>query len=67
MEKRLERLRRFGHVQRTDSGHTGQRMLKIEPLGRRKIGRLQRKSMNLVKDGVHRVRVTEKDASVRMT
>lgn len=35
-------LRRFGHVQRKESGHIGQNMLKMELPGRRRRGRPQR-------------------------
>lgn len=38
------RLRWFGHIQRGDSGYTGQKMLKMEP-GMRKNGKPQRRFM----------------------
>lgn len=37
-------LRWFGHIQRGDSGYTGQKMLKMEP-GMRKNGKPQRRFM----------------------
>lgn len=46
---KLERLRWFAHVQWTDSGYIGQKMLKMKPAGSRKRGRLQTKFMAVAK------------------
>lgn len=43
METKAEKLRGFAHVQKRESGFTGQRMM--EPPSRRKGGRAQRRWM----------------------
>lgn len=48
------------------SGYTGHRMLKTELAGRRKMGRLQGKFMDVVKKGMQRVAVTKEDARDRL-
>lgn len=51
---REPRVRWFGHVQTTDNGYTGQSMLKR--------GRPRRRIMELVKEDMQKVGVTEEDA-----
>lgn len=50
-----------GNVQRRDGRYIGQRVLNIEMLGRRKIGRSQRRVIDVLREDMQRVGVTEKD------
>ncbi|KAF7704118.1 hypothetical protein C0J45_7434, partial [Silurus meridionalis] len=46
---REAQFRRFGHVQRRDIGYIGRRMLRMEPPGGKKKGRLKRRFMDVVR------------------
>lgn len=63
---RQARMRRFAHVQRRDSGFTGQRMLKVVLRGRRKRVGPQRRFMSGVKEVMKMVDVTEEEARHRI-
>uniref|UniRef100_A0A3Q0SSR8 NADH dehydrogenase [ubiquinone] 1 beta subcomplex subunit 6 n=1 Tax=Amphilophus citrinellus TaxID=61819 RepID=A0A3Q0SSR8_AMPCI len=52
-------------AQRRDSGYTGERVLEMELPDRRKRGRPQRRFLDVVKEDMQRVGVTEEDASAR--
>ena len=62
---REARLRWFGHVQRSDDGYIGKRMLKMKTPGKRRRGRPKRRYMDVVKEDMQKVGVTEEDARVR--
>ena len=53
------RLRWHGHVRRKDDGYIGRRMLRVELPGRRKRGRPKRRFMDVVKEDMAEVDVTE--------
>ena len=59
------RLRWYGHVRRKDDGYIGRRMLMMELSGKRKRGRLKRRFMDVVKEDMAEVEVTEEDTEVR--
>lgn len=52
----------FGRVQRRESEYSGQRMMRMEFSDRRKRERPQRRFMDVVKEDMQRVGVTEEDA-----
>lgn len=54
-------LRAFGHVMRRDSGYTGQRMLNVELPDRWKRETPQWRFMDVVKEALWMVAVTEED------
>ena len=58
---REARLRWYGHLRRKDDGYIGRRMLRIELPGKRKRGRPKRRFMDVVKEDMAEVEVTEED------
>ncbi len=58
-------LRWCGHVQRRDAGYVVRRMLRMEPPGRRRGGRPKRRFMDVVKEDMQVVGVTEEDEEDR--
>ena len=58
---REARLRWYGHLRRKDDGYIGRRMLRMELPGKRKRGRPKRRFMDVVKEDMTEVEVTEKD------
>ena len=54
-------LRWYGHVQRKDYGYIGRRMLRMELQGKRKRRRPKRRFMDVVKEDMAEVEVTEED------
>ena len=65
-EKTLEtRLRWLGHLRRIDHGYIGRSMLTMELPRKRKRGRPKRRFMNVVKEDMAQVEVTEEDTEAR--
>ena len=62
---REARLRWYGHVLRKDDGYIGRRMLRMELPGKRKRGRPKRRFMDVVKEDMAEVEVTEEDIECR--
>ena len=62
---REARLRWYGHVLRKDDGYIGRRVLRMELPGKRKRGRPKRRFMDVVKEHMAEVEVTEEDAEDR--
>ncbi|XP_051788831.1 uncharacterized protein LOC127529414 [Erpetoichthys calabaricus] len=62
---REARLCWFGHVQRRDAGYIGRRMLRIELPGKRKRGRPKQRFMDVVREDMQVMGVTEQDAEDR--
>ena len=62
---REARLRWYEHVLRTDDGYIGRRVLRMELPGKRKRGRPKRRFMDVVKEDMAEVEVTEEDAEDR--
>ena len=58
---REARLRWYGHLRRKDDGYIGRRMLRMEFPGKRKRGRPKRRFMDVVKEDMVEVEVTEED------
>ena len=58
---REARLRWYGHLRRKDDGYIGRRMLRMELPGKRKRGRPKRRFMDVVKEDMAEVEVTEED------
>ena len=58
---REARLRWYGHLRRKDEGYIGRRMLRMELPGKRKRGRPKRRFMDVVKEDMAEVEVTEED------
>ena len=58
---REARLRWYGHLRRKDGGYIGRRMLRMELPGKRKRGRPKRRFMDVVKEDMAEVEVTEED------
>ena len=58
---REARLRWYGHLRRKDDGYIGKRMLRMELPGKRKRGRPKRRFMDVVKEDMAEVEVTEED------
>ena len=58
---REARLRWYGHLRRKDDGYIGRRMLRMELPGTRKRGRPKRRFMDVVKEDMAEVEVTEED------
>ena len=58
---RQARLRWYGHLRRKDDGYIGRRMLRMELPGKRKRGRPKRRFMDVVKEAMAEVEVTEED------
>ena len=66
LEKTREaRLRSYGHLRRKDDGHIGRRMLRMELPGKRKRGRPKRRFMDVAKEDMAEVEVTEEDTEDR--
>ena len=51
----------YGHLRRKDDGYIGRRMLRMELPGKRKRGRPKRRFMDVVKEDMAEVEVTEED------
>ena len=62
---REARLRWYGHVRRKYDGYIGRRMMRIELPGKRKRGRPKRRFMDVVKEDMAEVEVTEEDTEDR--
>ena len=63
---REARLKWYGHVRRKDDGYIGRRMLMMELPGKREIwGRPKSRFMNIVKEDMAEVEVTEEDTENR--
>ena len=62
---RQARLRWYRHVRRKDDGYIGRRMLRMELPGKRKRGRPKRRFMDVVKEDMAEVEVTEEDTEDR--
>ena len=62
---REARLRWYVHVRRKDDGYIGRRMLRVELPGKRKRGRPTKRYMDVVKEDMAEVEVTEKDTEDR--
>ena len=58
---REARLRWYGHLRRKDDGYIGRRMLRMELPGKGKRGRPKRRFMDVVKEDMAEVEVTEED------
>ena len=58
---RQARLRWYVHLRRKDDGYIGRRMLRMELPGKRKQGRPKRRFMDVVKEDMAEVEVTEED------
>ena len=58
---REARLRWYGHLRRKDDGYIGRRMLRMELPGKRKRGRPKRRFMDVLKQDMAEVEVTEED------
>ncbi|KAI5627913.1 hypothetical protein C0J50_3179, partial [Silurus asotus] len=58
---REARLKWFGHMQRTDMGYIGRKMLGIGPPGRRKRGRPRRRFMDVMREHMQVVGLKEAD------
>ncbi|KAF3699483.1 hypothetical protein EXN66_Car015170 [Channa argus] len=59
-------LRWFGHVQRRNCEYIGRRMLRLELPGRRSRGRPKRRFMDVVREDMKLVGVSEEDAEDRV-
>ena len=55
----------YGHVRRNDDGYIGRRMLRMELPGKRKRGRSKGRFMDVVKEDMAEVEVTEDDTEDR--
>ena len=62
---RKARLRWYGHLRRKDDACIGRRILRMELPGKRKWGRPKRRFMDVVKEGMAEVEMTEEDTEVR--
>ena len=62
---REARLRWYGNVRRKDDGYIGRSMLRMELPGMRKRGRPKRRFMDVVKEDMAEVEVTEEDTEYR--
>ena len=58
---REARLGWYGHLRRKVDGYIGRRMLRMELPGKRKRGRPKRRFMDVVKENMAEVEVTEED------
>ena len=61
----FHRLSWYGHVRRKDDGYIGRRMLRTELPRKRKRGRPKRRFMDVVKEDMAEVEVTEEDTEDR--
>ena len=59
------RLRWYGHVLRKDDGYIGRRMLRMELPGKRKRGRPKSRFMDVVKEDMTELEVTEEEIEDR--
>ena len=55
----------YGHLRRKEDGYIGRRMLRMELPGKRKRGRPKRRFMDVVKEDMAEVGVTEEDTEDR--
>ena len=55
----------YGHLRRKDDGYIGRRMLMMELPGKRKRGRPKRRFMDVAKEDMAEVEVTEEDTEYR--
>ena len=62
---REARLRWYGHVLRKDDGYIGRRLPRMELPGKRKRGRPKRRFMDVVREDMVEVEVTEEDTEDR--
>ena len=62
---REARLMWYGHVRRKDDGYIGRRMMRMELPGKRKRGKPKRRFMDVVKEDMAEVEVTEEDTEGR--
>ena len=62
---REARLKWYGHAWRKDDGYNGRRMLRMELPGKRKRGRPKMGFMDVVREGMAAVDVTEEDTEVK--
>ena len=62
---REARPRWYGHVLKKDDGYIGRRMLRMELPGKRKRGRSKRRFMDVMKEDMVEVEVTEEDTEDR--
>ena len=60
------RLRWYGHVMRRYQEYIGRKMMEMELLGKRKIGRPKRRFLDIVKEDIREVGVKEMDVEDRM-
>ena len=63
--KHEARLRWYGHLRRKYDGYIGRRMLRMELPGKRKRGRPKKRFMDVVKENMAEVDVTEEDTEDR--
>ena len=54
-------MRWYGHLRRKNDGYIGRRVLRMELPGKRKRGRPKRRFMDVVKEDMAEVEVTEED------
>ena len=59
--EKTREVRWYGHLRRKDDGYIGRRMLRMELPGKRKRGRPKRRFMDVVKEDMAEVEVTEED------
>ena len=62
---RVARLRWYGHVRGKDDWYIGRRMLRMELPGKRKRGRQKMRFMDVVKEDMAEVEVTEEETEDR--
>ena len=66
LERKHEaRLRWYGHLRRKYDGYIGRRMLRMELPGKKKRGRPKKRFMDVVKENMAEVDVTEEDTEDR--
>ena len=58
---REARLRLYGHLRRKDDGYIVRKMLRMEWAGKRKRGRPKRRFIDVVKEDIAEVEVTDED------
>ena len=64
---REARLMWYGHLRRKDYGYIGSRMLRMELPAKKKRGRPKRRFMDVVKEDMAEVEMTEEDTEVETT
>ena len=65
MKMREGRLRWYGYVMRRDQEYVGKKMMEMELPGKRKRGRLKRRFLDVVKEGMGEVGAKETDVEDR--